>query len=66
MEPVSFIDYEVDGIDHNDYPDYCDAYISSATAVMPNNVTRDATEEELDKLNEDAELIHNLVYELLF
>jgi hypothetical protein len=24
-------DIEIDGVDTNDYPDFCDAYISSAT-----------------------------------
>ena len=36
-------DIEFDDIDHNDYPDYCDAFISSATYNG-----RDLTEEELE------------------
>ena len=36
-------DIEFGGIDHNDCPDYCDAYIESATYKG-----RDLTEEELE------------------
>ena len=63
---IKFTDYEIDGIDHNDYPDFCDAYISSATAIEPDGTMREATDDELDKLNEDGDLIHQLVYERLY
>jgi hypothetical protein len=41
-----------DGINHNDYPHYCDAFIVSADwAGLEMN------EEELEKLNEDREFV---------
>jgi len=46
---------EVDGINTNDYPDFCDAYISAADYDG-----REMTEEELDVLNEEH---HDFVYE---
>lgn len=39
---------EFDGIDHKDYPDYCDAYCSNADYEG-----RQMTDEELEELNED-------------
>ena len=47
----------LDGIHHWDYPDYCDAFIDSADYDG-----REMTDEELDELNEDYELIHELVW----
>jgi len=42
-----YSDLEWDGIDHKDYPDYCDAYVVRG---MINN--REMTEEELEELND--------------
>ena len=50
----------LDGIHHWDYPDYCDAFIDSADYDG-----REMTDEELDELNEDYELIHELVWDNL-
>ncbi len=52
---------EVDGIDTNDYPDFCDAFISSADY---NGVAM--TDEQLEELNEDYSFIHDCVYTHLF
>ena len=41
-------DIEFDGLDHNDYPEYCDVYISSAT-IGGNQMT----EEEIEWLNDE-------------
>lgn len=60
-----FIDLEVDGIDTRDYPDFVDAFISSATAVLEDGTMRDATEEELDELTQDG-LASDLAYERSF
>ena len=43
---ASFSDYEVDGIDHGDFPDYCDAFISEATLLDGTQLT----EFEMDSL----------------
>ena len=48
----------LDGIHHWDYPDYCDAFIDSADYDGV-----EMTDEQLDELNEDYELIHELVWD---
>ena len=57
--------FQVDGIDTGDYPDFCDAYIYSAE-VLTDMGWRDATEEELDVINEDRDLVYNEVQNYLF
>ena len=52
---------EVDGIDTKDYPDFCDAYIASATYDG-----RNMTEEELEYLNEDRDYVYEFVMNELF
>ena len=49
-----------DGLHHWDYPDYCDAFIDSADYDG-----KEMTDEQLDDLNEDYELIHELVWDNL-
>lgn len=49
-------DIEVDGIDGRDAPDFCDAYISSASYDG-----RDMTDDELDQLNSDGDFVHEQV-----
>ena len=58
-------DLEVDGIDTADYPDFCDAYIVSAS-VFDNNAWREANNNELDELNEDADLVYKCVESELY
>ena len=50
----------VSGIDMNDYPDFCDAYIESAIYDG-----RPMTEEELEILNEDSEYVQEVVHNYL-
>ena len=53
---------EVDGIDTKDYPDFCDAYITSADYEG-----REMTEDELDCLNDEhREFVHEKVFDHLF
>lgn len=54
-------DVEVNGVDTNDYPDFCDAFIASATYEG-----RDMTEPELDELNEDSDYVRNQVEKVLY
>lgn len=61
LDYAQITDIEVDGIDTRDYPDFCDAYIASATYMG-----RDMTEEELDELNDDSGFVHECVYEHLY
>ena len=52
---------ELDGIDTNDYPDFCDAFIASADY---NGV--EMTDAQIDILNEDYSFVHDCVYNQLF
>ena len=52
---------EVEGIDPSDYPDFCDAYISYADIDG-----REATEKELDELNDDSSFVYEKVIERVF
>ena len=54
-------DIEIDGIDHSDYPDYCDAYISNATYDG-----KKMTEEQLDIVNGDSMFVHEEVMKHIF
>ena len=54
-------DITFDGIDHNDYPDYCDAYIDSA---FYNG--KEMTQEQIDEINEDREFVMKELMNHLF
>ncbi len=56
-----FTDVAFEGIDHRDYPDYCDAFIASAEYDG-----RDLSDEELDELNEDTDLVYELLTDNLY
>jgi hypothetical protein len=51
-------DIQIDGVDHRDYPDYCDAYIMTAKVEG-----RMATDEELDQMNDDGQFRYDTVME---
>ena len=53
-------DVELDGIDRSDHPDYVDAFICAGTYDG-----REMTEEELDKLNEDGDFVHESLCDYL-
>ena len=63
----NFIDYDliedvaVDGIDYSDYPDFCDAFIASATYNG-----KPMSDEMLDTLNEDYEFVYESVENYLY
>ena len=52
---------EIDGIDTNDYPDFCDAYIVSADY---NGVPM--TDEQLDEVNDNSDFVYDCVQNHLF
>jgi hypothetical protein len=53
----SFIDnIEIDGVHLDDYPDFCDAFISSADY---NGVAM--TDEQLEELNEDYDFMYSAI-----
>lgn len=49
------------GIDTNDAPDFCDAYIESCDIDGV-----EATEEQLEKLNEDSDFVYECVINYLY
>jgi hypothetical protein len=44
-------DVVVENIDHDDYPDYCDAYVASAKYYDDDGNYRELTEDELENLD---------------
>ena len=61
MATKKITNIQFDDIDWNDYPDFCDAYISAAEIDgIP------ATEEELNELNEDGYFKHQALIDYLF
>ena len=50
----------LDGVDFSDHPDYCDAFIESADYDG-----KEMTDEQLDQLHEDYELVSELVWDNL-
>ena len=56
MDTSKISDIEVEDVMLSDFPDFCDAYIASATYDG-----RDMTEEELDELNEDTDFVYKAV-----
>ena len=51
----------VEGIDMSDYPKFCDAYISEATIAGV-----EATEEQLEEINENGEFLLDAVYDWIY
>jgi len=49
-------DVEVDGIDTRDYPDFVDAFISNCTYKG-----REATEKELERINENSDFVYSCI-----
>jgi len=52
---------ELDGINTRDYPDFCDAFIVSATYKG-----KEMTEKQLEKLNNDSSFVYDCVIARLF
>lgn len=65
LNGLEVADISVDGIDTRDYPDFCDAFIDDAS-ILENEEWRDATEDELDQLNEDSDLVYRAVENHLY
>lgn len=61
MDYKKITNIKIDGIDHKDYPDYCDAYIASADYDgIP------MTEEQIEEINEDGDFVHQAVINYLY
>ncbi len=54
MDYTKITNIEFDGIDHQDYPDYCDAFISSADYDG-----EEMTEEQLEEVNDNREFVYD-------
>lgn len=52
---------EIEGIDHSDAPDFCDAFIASADYNG-----REMTDDELDELNEDSDFVYQSLLDYLY
>ena len=61
MDYLKITNVEVEGIDLNDYPDFCDAFIASADYDG-----EPMTYEQLDELNEDADFVYECVLNKLY
>jgi hypothetical protein len=53
-------DIEFDGIDHSDYPDYCDAYI-----VRAEYNGKEMTEDQLTELNCERDFVYGKLMDYL-
>jgi len=65
LNGLEVADLEIDGIDTSDYPDFCDAYIADAS-ILENGKWREATEQELDELSNDGDLVYEQVENFLY
>jgi len=64
MSQLRFI--EVDGVDMADYPDFCDAFVTSGSVVTWDDECRDLTEDEIDYINDEhPEIAQNEAHESL-
>ena len=54
-------DVTVEDIDMKDYPDFCDAFIASATIDG-----RELTDEELNEVNEDYDYLYTQIENTLY
>lgn len=56
-------DIELEDLHRWDSPDYCDAFIANARWA---DTGAELTDDELDKVNEDRDLVHDAVYNYIF
>jgi len=66
MDYSKIDDFEVDNIEPHDYPDFCNAYISQATITNDDGTTRDATDQEIEEMNEDSDFVRDCVEKWLY
>ena len=61
------VDIEVEGIDTSDFPDFCDAFISSAAVETWDGEYRELTDGELDWINSEClDFVHEEVYKTIY
>lgn len=57
LDKTKITDVEIDGLDPNDAPDYCDAYVDSALYEYEEGKFRELTNDELYELSMDGEFM---------
>ena len=62
MKNLKIVDIEIDGVDTKDYPDFCDAFIASAS--YENGV--ELNKKELAELNDNGAFVHEQVMTHLY
>jgi len=62
MKTRKLANYELEGVDTRDYPDFCDAFVSWAEW----DDGQELTEAELDELNQDGEFLNAAAHESCF
>ena len=65
-EVYEIANVEMDGIDHADSPDFCDAFIASAMIRKQNEEWREASEQELDAIMQDSSFVYDKVMEEIY
>lgn len=58
MDKTKIDEIIFDGVDHSDYPDYTDVFITSAKING-----RKLTDKELDEVNEDIEFVQKAFFD---
>ena len=61
MDYSQITNVEVEDIDTDDYPDFCDAYISSAEYKG-----KEMTEDQLEELNDDGDFVYQSALSQVF
>ena len=61
MDFSKITNIKVEDIDHSDCPDYCDAFIASCDIDG-----RDATESELEEINDNPDFVYEAVMDYLY
>jgi hypothetical protein len=56
----------IDGIDHSDAPDFCDAFITSASIRKFDGEWRKATDDEIDEIMQDTDLFCQKLAEAIY
>jgi hypothetical protein len=57
------VDASVDGIDMQDYPDFCDAYFDSACYEDGTELTDD---ELIELTDNNPDLLHEMIYDIIY
>ena len=65
-EDIQIQNLDFDGIISLDSPDFCDAFVCSAEVKGEDGEWRGATNEELDKVNEDSAFISENLHSFLY